>query len=530
MASQPIPMDPKYIIDLVIKKRWIIIIPFFLAMLVGIALAVKLPKIYEASTLILIQPQRVPQNYVQSIVSTDPSERISTLSQQVLSRTNLEKIIQEFKMFQGQDNEKMYMEDKIENLRKRIHINVSRDRRGNDAFSITFRDKDRNMVTNVANALASYFIDENLRLREAQAVGTSDFLDDELETMRERLEGVEANLKQYRETFMGELPEQLDSNLRILDRLQEQLVERQQSLSEARIRLATLQNQIALARDQQVVVTNGGTVEQQPTDLDQLKLRLESLRTRYTDRHPDIVRLVKQIEEMEAKGAAASEGQDESGQTAGTGEATRRPAVPAVYRSQLSEINAEIQRLTSDIAKLRSDIAIYQLRVENTPKREQELLSLRRDYQNIQQSYDSLLERKLEAEIAVNMERKQKGEQFRVLDPARRPEKPISPNMKKLFLMIVAGSLAVGVGIVFGLEFIDNSFKRPEDVETDLKLPVLCTIPKLLNKKAILFRRLEYASFFAFGLLSLILFAGFTALTQKGVEQTLALFKKIINI
>ncbi|MEE4602610.1 MAG: Wzz/FepE/Etk N-terminal domain-containing protein, partial [Desulfobacteraceae bacterium] len=171
MASQPIPMDPKYIIDLVIKRRWIVLIPFALAMIVGIYLSITLPKIYEASTLILIQPQRVPQNYVQSIVESDPSERISTLSQQVLSRTNLENIISEFKLFTDPDSSPMYMEDKVNNLRKRISVNVSSDRRrGTDSFSLTFQGKNPQTVMRVTNALASYFIDENLRVREAQAV------------------------------------------------------------------------------------------------------------------------------------------------------------------------------------------------------------------------------------------------------------------------------------------------------------------------------------------------------------------------
>jgi uncharacterized protein involved in exopolysaccharide biosynthesis len=174
-------MEPKYLIDLVIKRRWLVLVPFALAMIVGIFLTFKLPKIYEASTLILIQPQRVPENYVQSIVESDPSQRINTLSQQVLSRTNLENIIDQFRLFSGPDGRAMYMEDKIEDLRERISVQVSSDRRReSDAFSITFQDKHPETVMKVTNALASYFIDENLRLREAQAVGTSDFLESEL--------------------------------------------------------------------------------------------------------------------------------------------------------------------------------------------------------------------------------------------------------------------------------------------------------------------------------------------------------------
>lgn len=529
MASQPIPMEPKYIIDLVIKRRWIVIVPFFLAMIVGIALAIKLPKVYEASTLILIQPQRVPKTYVQSIISTDPSERIGTLSQQVLSRTNLEKLIAEFKLFRGPEYSNMYMEDKLENIRERISINVKRDRQGNDAFSISFQDKKPKTVMNVANALASYFINENLKIREAQAVGTSSFLDAELQTMKKRLEEVEAQLKNYRESYMGELPEQLDSNLRILDRLQARLGENQQSLSQAKIRLVALQNEAVAIKNQSTTVIIGQPNNDEPSDIIQMKSHLDSLLNRYTPRHPDVVRLKARISEMEAKAQRAAESHPV--ETDG-GESSQNQTVllPPEYRIQYSEIKQEIKRLELSIEDTRKQIAIYQKRIEITPKREQELLSLRRDYENINTAYDSLLTRKLESEIAVNMERKQKGEQFRVLDPAILPQKPVKPNMKKLFILIVGAGLAFGGGIVFVLEYMDNSFKRPEDIEKVLKLPVLCSIPQIIDQKARTFWRLEFASCAVLGTISIVLFVGFAILTLMGVEPTFDLVKNLVKL
>ena len=524
MASQPIPMDPKYLIDLVIKRRWIIMVPFFISMLVGIVLAVKLPKIYEASTLILIQPQRVPQNYVQPIVDTDPSERISTLSQQVLSRTNLENIINQFKLFNDPENTTTYMEEKVNSLRKRISVDVSTDRRrGTDAFSISFQGKEPRTVMNVTNALASFFIDENLREREAQAVGTSDFLESELQNMKARLESVEGQLKNYRESYMGELPEQLDSNLRILDRLQEHLSEVQQSLSEAKIRLVTLQNDATAARESTTVIIGQDTRQEETSSLEQMKAQLESLLSRYTDRHPDVVRLKARIAEAEKQAA------DAGTNSAGTGQAPRASLSPE-YRTQYNEITQDIRRLQDDIAGTREQIRLYQARVENTPKREQELLSLRRDYQNIQTTYDSLLERKLEADIAVNMERKQKGEQFRVLDPAKLPQKPVKPDMRKLFIMVIGAGLAIGGGIIFLLEYMDNSFKRPEDIEEDLGLPVLCSIPRIIEEKERRMRRIEYISSAAFGSVSLILLLGFAVLTLIGGEPAIALIKQIADV
>ena len=530
MPSQPIPMDPKYILDLIVKRRWIMMIPFFLAMIVGIYLSITLPKIYEASTLILIQPQRVPQNYVQSIVDTEPSERINTLSQQVLSRTNLETVINEFGLFTDADNRSMYMEDKVNNLRKRISVNISNDsRRGSDAFSISFQDQDPENVMKVTNALASYFIDENLRLREAQAVGTSDFLEAELQNMKTRLEEVEAQLKRYRESYMGELPEQLDSNLRILDRLQEHFGEVQQNLSEAKIRLVALQNGATAVRDQSTTVIIGQNNREETNDIDQMKAQLESLLTRYTEQHPDVVRLQARILEIEKQAAISAQAASEDLDSGGPGQDQPVMLSPQ-YRTQYTEITQEMRRLEADIKDTKRQIDIYQRRVESTPKREQELLSLRRDYQNIQTSYNSLLERKLESEIAVNMERKQKGEQFRILDPARQPQKPVKPDMRKLFIMVVGAGLAIAAGIIFLLEYLDNSFKRPDDIEAELDLPLLCTIPQIIDRRALLLRRFEYASCVVFGLISFVLFAGFAALTQKGVESTLELVRKVVNI
>jgi polysaccharide chain length determinant protein (PEP-CTERM system associated) len=525
MASQPIPMDPKYIVDMIIKRRWLVVTPFLLAMVIGIALAIKLPKIYEASTLILIQPQKVPQEYVQSIVTSDPSQRINTLSQQILSRTNLEKIIDQFQLFQGPGFEKLYAEDKINSLRRNIIVTVSKDRRReSDAFTISYQGKDPKKVMQITNALASFFIDENLRLREAQAVGTSDFLDDELKSMKTRLEEVEAQLKRYRESYMGELPEQLDSNLRILDRLQEHLGDSQQSYSDAKIRMATLQNEIAALREKTTTVIIGQEGQSEPTDIHQMKRQLESLLSRYTERHPDVIRLKARIRELEAQSNETDSSNDGPiGNRSGA-------SLPPEYRTQQSEIRQEMARLERDIEDTKAQIQAYKQRVENTPKREQELLSLKRDYQNIQTTYDSLLSRKLEAEIAVNMERKQKGEQFRILDIARTPERPAKPDMKKLFIMVVGAGLAIGGGLIFLLEYLDTSFKRPEDIESLLGLTVLCTIPLVVDRKTVIWKRIEKVCCAGTGAISLMLFVGFAVLSFKGVDQTLDIVKQVVNL
>ena len=205
-----------YYIGLVFRYRWLLIAPFCVALSVGIYFAFTLPAIYEANTLIMVEPQRVPTNFVKSIVTQDIATRISTISQQILSRTNLEKIIDEFHLFSLPKHEKMFFEDKLKNLRERVNINVSRARSRNDTFSISFRGSDPEITMKITNALASYFIDENLKLRESHASGTNIFLQDELYSTRQRLQEIEETLQKYRKRYMGELPEQLQTNLSIL--------------------------------------------------------------------------------------------------------------------------------------------------------------------------------------------------------------------------------------------------------------------------------------------------------------------------
>lgn len=183
----------------------------------------------------------------------------------------------------------------------------------------------------------------------------------------------------------------------------------------------------------------------------------------------------------------------ESQQARGTGAQNRNasPRISYAMQDQINEMRHEIQATEIEIRNIERQIATYQKRVEDTPKREQDLLSLKRDYQNIQTSYDSLLKRKLEADIAVNMERKQKGEQFKIVDPAKLPERPIAPNMRKVFLLVVAAGLAIGGGLAVLLEFLDTSFRNADDMETAFELPVLATLPMLINPKRAFMTRLN---------------------------------------
>ena len=261
--------------------------------------------------------------------------------------------------------------------------------------------------------------------------------------------------------------------------------DKEESLRNARVGLSAVSAQIQSQRQQAAA----GALTQVPQaaipddqlNLMQMREKLAALESTYTERHPDVVRLKGQIAKLESDLANSPAGSSSSGGTLSGAQPVVR-ADPGLI-SQSVQLSGVIRSIEIEKSRLQEQINEYQRRIEATPKREQELITLRRDYENIKESYNSLLNRKLEAEIAVNMEKKQKGEQFRIIDTARLPEKPISPDMRKLFLLAVAAGLGVGIGLIYLLETMDTSLKRPEDFENSLGLAVLATVPRILGPK-----------------------------------------------
>jgi protein tyrosine kinase modulator len=514
----------KYL-DMASRRKWWIIIPFLLAVLGGFTFILITPPIYESETLILIQAQKVPEDFVRSIVSSDISTRLKTIKQQVTSRTNLETIIQEYQLYE-KSGIALDIDKKVQLTRKKIKIDASSDGKMRNetitAFRISFQYKDAKKAMEVTNTLASNFISENLKVREAQALGTSDFLADELESVKRRLIKKEEHLKLYREKFMGGLPEQLDTNLRILERLQAQQDQVNSNLRDAANRKLSIQKTIEDAR--KVWANRGSPPPEQgeeARDLVSLKNQLASLEAKYTQKHPDVIRLKKTIDKLEAEEPRKVSDSKE--------DKTTTSFVDITVTRQLRDINLEIESLKSESNKLKSQIKWYQTKVEETPKREQELLSLQRDYNNLQGLHNSLLNRKLEAEIAVSMEKKQKGEQFRVIDPAKIPMRPIKPDVRKIILMTLALGLGLGGGLAFVVETMDTSFKSPDEAEKEFDIPILISIPIRYTDREL--RRMKNKQIIAFASVG-VCFVMSTigiVLGVKGLDTTINYIKNIFD-
>ena len=333
----------------------------------------------------------------------------------------------------------------------------------------------------------------------------------------------EEALKEYREKYMGELPEQLGSNLSMLTRIQEQLKGKETSLLDAKNKLAMVMDQIkqgALLFGQGVAVTNDGRIVSdfdKPISLEQAKAMLSYLETRYTSKHPDIIRIKKIISDLEKNKQNNKDAFDVA------------QYIPANAKMEVEQIKVNINTLTTDISKLKSQIRDYEKRIDNTPKREQQLKSLERDYNNKRENYNMLLNKKLETQISINMDKSQKGERFQVLDPAMLPEKPVFPNMKMLFFLTLVLGPNIGLGLVFLLEYLDTSFRSPKDIESSLGFSVLASVPMIIDRKYKRKQTLNQVFSVASILFSFILLSAFAVLSFVGVDQTMALLNQIIT-
>jgi polysaccharide chain length determinant protein (PEP-CTERM system associated) len=463
-SSQAVTFNLQEVLDILLRRIWYLVIPFVLSVVTAVILCYALPKSYRSTTLILVEQQKVPQDYVKSSVASSIEERLTTLRQQVMSRSLLQKVIEEFGLYKKLSETKP-QDELVELLRKKIEVNVERTRREVDAFSVSYEGEDPYTVMQVTNRLTSLFIEQNLKAREEFVTGTTLFLDSELENVKADLERQEAALQEFRRRYMGELPEQLQANLQTLGRFHTDL----QATTEALAKALEQQGQVGAAPPGVASSGQPAVVVPDAVRLKQLEIELTDLRSRYTERHPDVLRVRTEIEEIRRRLAPVQ------------AEKKQEPAEGTALSPQTryEALDAEIVRLKTRQKSLEQQIKQYQARVENTPLREQQMLGLQRDYDNTKRHYQSLLDKKLNAQIAENLEKRQKGEQFRILDPANLPTRPYKPNQLVILLMGMLIGLGSGGGLAYLREMVDTSFMKVQELEATLDLPVLASIPNI---------------------------------------------------
>lgn len=480
-------------LEIIYRRKWVLIAPIILGSGIALFLSFILPAYYRSTTLILVEQQQVPEAYVKSTDTTSVEKRINTINQQIMSRTNLEKIINNFNLYKYDANkessknplsvlQKFLMplnnktsakEDMIDQMRKDIEIRLEGVRQRGaeaDAFSISYSSRDPYIAMQVAGTLVSLFIDENLKIREQYAEGTSEFLVSEMNKAKQELETQEIALRRFKEEQVGSLPEQLDANLRTLDRLQMELQIVNDNLKNADGRKGILEGQIS----NNVIAANPIEAEYA-----RLKTVLSNLLSKYKEDYPDIVITRDRIKNIEEQMKNIKESNASNNVSALSQQIDFQHS-----NSDIVTVNSQIMALKEREAKIRKQIREYEKRVETTPANEQKLININRDYDISLKNYQDLLNKKLNARLAENLEKRQKGERFRIIDPANLPEKPYKPDRVKIRLIGIMAGLVVGIGLVFLLEFLNPAFRKPEDFAGIINQPILATIPLFSEKSA----------------------------------------------
>jgi succinoglycan biosynthesis transport protein ExoP len=483
----------------------------------------RMPSVYQAEALILVDSQKIPDKFVSSTVNSDLQDRITTISQQILSSTRLKKVIDDFGLYPV-ERKQLFEEQILENMRKNIGIKLepgyNRNRPG--AFRVSFQGPEPSVVAQVTNRLANLFIEENLRTREVQAQGTSEFIDSQLNDAKKSLDQLEKAFSEYKLQHNGELPEQQNSIASTLARLQVQLeanrdasnriqdnkVMLESSLVTAESTLAAISAAIAArtSPSAMMTVTATGQVVPQPqqTPLEINQAKLDLLRQRFAPLHPEIKRVeaeiarLKTVAAQQEKAPAIISQPNPQAPSQPSASVTTKPQIPGTITVQnlrefvdVSQVNDRIANIKAQIALATRDLEFRnseQARIlkemnaneghlSRLPIHEQEMAQVTRDYEISKANYRSLLDKKFAAEMATDMEHRQKSERFSLLDAAITPGKPQKPNRP---LLDAAGSifgLVLGIFIGFGLELRRDVFlgewELPAGVAVIGRLPLI---------------------------------------------------------
>jgi polysaccharide chain length determinant protein (PEP-CTERM system associated) len=439
-----------------LRRPAALLIPWATIVALSVAAIFILPPRYRSSTLIIVEQQPVPDSFVPRVATGKERQLIENVRSEILSRTRLERVVAELNPYP----EVASKTAAVEAMRERIKVWST----GSDGIIIEFVHGQAQRAQQVANRLATLFIEETMRSREQQVTEAVAFLATQVEESRKELETKDLALRRFKELRMGRLPEQLQTNLTTMQSLQRELQSVEESLYLARTKHE------ALARSVATGVDAGPTgLPLQPGGIDALSRELAALRQSYTDEHPDVQNLRARIARIQERSAAT---------TPGDGPSTSDPALQ-VTRAQLASTTSEIQRLEERRRDLERRVMLTSQRIEETPRTEQELATLTRDYNKLQENYTSLLTKELDAQMSGRLEERWKGERFRMLDPANLPEKPDFPRPPLFIGGGILLGLAAGLAAAMAFEFIDSTVKSVEDLQKLQAHPVLARIPHL---------------------------------------------------
>lgn len=531
----------------VLARRWqSIVLTAFALTTIAAAVAMKWPAVYRSPATVLVQDQEVPQDLVRPTVTSLVDERIQVISQQVMTRAVLLGIVEKYNLYpdmrKAATNEQI-----IDRMRKDIQLTTissdvkgrvdDRRRQGTIAFQISYDSDSPQAAQRVVNELVSLYLNENLRTRQQRAAETSSFLNDEAEKLSATISEMEAKLSDFKARNIGRLPQNSQFNVNVIDRLEQEIIRIDQNISNAEEKRQVTLNQLAQVKDMvpatppiPAAALERGAVFEPPERLRYLQSQLASLLGNYSDDHPDVRRVKREITSIEKEigGAHATRPSTDALELARTklqmlrdkysddhpdvqrqrrelsaleSQQTRSAAaVPApassiglsgetraetqlkiTLQGQLKAVEGELKSLRAAKRELQVKLATLERRVEQTPVVEKHYQDLLRDYDNATLRYREIKAKQMQAAVAESLEKDSKGERFTLIDPPSLPEKPAKPNRRLILALGMVLAIGGGLGLGFLREAIDRSVHGTRQLVRLVHAPVLGAIPYVYN-------------------------------------------------
>jgi polysaccharide chain length determinant protein (PEP-CTERM system associated) len=473
----------------ILKRRLnVILIPAVLAPLIGFAVSYAVLPKYTSQAVVLVQVQKVPEGYVKPAITEDLTDRVATLRTRALGADRLRPLVERLQLVKPSRG----MDEVMDDIRANVSIQQveatfipTPGAKKNDSslpgFNVNYTASNPHEAQEVCAGVTDIMLQENLRDRAQVAQSTTEFLMRQVEEAKRTLDELDNQMATFKAHYVGQLPEDEDSNLKILMGLNSQLDANTQTLSRAQQDKAYTESLLA----QQLTSWKSSQTSTNPQSLEQqltaLQSQLITLQGRYTDDYPDVVKTKKDIAELQKKlkeinsAAAAAPSASATTDQASVSE----PAEIQQLRLQIHQYSQVITQATRDQQRLQDQIKVFQGRVALSPGVEEQYRKLNRDYDTAKKFYDDQLAKEKQSEMQTDMEREQQGEQMQLQNPASLPETPSSPNRPMFAGGGLAAGLALGLGLALWLELRDQSLRTERDVLAVLELPVLTQVPWL---------------------------------------------------
>jgi succinoglycan biosynthesis transport protein ExoP len=529
----PAQFTPLSLLRMVWLHRLAILLIWIVASSITAIIVRALPAVYKAEVSILVDPQKIPNTVVQSMVTTNVQDRLATISQQILSSAQLQKVIDDFGLYRKEKKD-LIAEEIVQVMRSNIKVSLDKGWTNNTpgAFRIAYMGEDPAVVAQVANRLGNLFIEENMRTRETQVEGTSEFLETQLADAKKRLDEAEAQISAYKQKHNGELPEQMQVIAATLNRLQSEQNGNRDAIARAEQSKKVLEDTLGLAETtlQELIerdntpaptpaaapsVRSGLEPPEKPappralTRSEMLEVELAAARAKYGDAHPEVKKLRRDIAvakaaeeklasevpppapkppvEAKAEAKADSKAAEKAAATgpAAPAKAPRERTEVVQARERIRVMRAQIEQNDKDIANRKDEqeriakaISNEQAKIANVPVREQEIAQIMRDHNSLSAEYQSLLNKSSQAKISTDMELRQKSERFAINDPAHVPGKPNSPDRAALNGLGSLIGLALGFVVAIAQEFHKNRLLGAWELPDEA--PVLIHVPRIM--------------------------------------------------